>query len=329
MMSPEEKDEIIKKLVRLSDKRETIQTLIMCSGVLVVLIAWSVPGIIAAVVLFIFIQGYALDYKNQVFAPLILKDRILQEKLFQKAKKAQTGYILVLRPHQPSAFHFSAEPGAGTGVGFSGAPHPVRQPCLPYQHGYPVFDHLERHFDSDFTFVALGDIQHAYSMQGLKRTIFISSPIEHWQQTIDMLIKNASRIIFVPDSSQGMLTELDNIMTGNMLSKCLFLIPASNNPNRRAEARSAAWQKIVKVFQAAGIEMPDAYDSSRSIYMAVINGQLLAVHAEKFLALRSSAARMKLGPILMALIKDGLINEDHFKNLYEDKLVQKLKPASN
>ena len=134
-MSPEEKDEVIRKLVRLSDKRENIQTLIMCSGVLVVLIAWSVPGIIVAVVLFISIQVYPPNYKEQVFAPLMLKDRILQEKLFQKAKKAQTGYILVLRPHQPSAFHFSAEPSAGTGVGVSGLPHPERQPQLPYHHG--------------------------------------------------------------------------------------------------------------------------------------------------------------------------------------------------
>lgn len=321
-MTPAEKYDLVKKLDALSSKRRGKIFFILGSFLPALLLPDSWKWLILIIIPVVYICAEL--YKKRIYEPLMLKDRIIQENLFSFARNAQINYTLVLRPHAPSAFSFSDEREAGTGVGISTAPHPISQPYTPYEHGYKVFERLEEDIN-EIIFVALGDLHHAYSARGLYRTIFLNSTLENWEETIKVLIQNAKNIIFVPDISKGMKKELFHIMENKHLERTVFLIPSSTNKNATVKGQNKAWKLITEEFKRTGIIMPEFYDPKTSVYTAVINGELSSIEINQFLKREPHSCTGTLDRVIDHLLATDLITEKHFENLYDHTLCQRLK----
>ena len=91
----------------------------------------------------------------------------------------------------------------------------------------------------------------------------IASTEDGWRQTVSLLARHAELIVIVPLQFAGTLWEIEFLHAQGLLSKCVFVMPASQAERDYADA----WRTVTPTLMRETIEPPEYHSSGRLFFL--------------------------------------------------------------
>jgi hypothetical protein len=95
----------------------------------------------------------------------------------------------------------------------------------------------------------------------------IESNEKSWKSNITVLATNASMILLLPFTSEGVKWEIDLLLSNTLLNKTIFLMP----PDSRYIDPKREWEKATELYSNFGLKLP-VYNSDGVLFMLNSSG---------------------------------------------------------
>jgi hypothetical protein len=158
----------------------------------------------------------------------------------------------------------------------------VRGEPLPTGRVYSVLEEVN-HRTSDVRDEVMNALESSL-LVGLVRTpaelepkpLMIATVSERWEETVTALALGARRIVLVPETARGLVTEVELLRSAGCLGRAVLLMPPSDDrfsaptPKRFGHTRRAAWEATRQAFP---VQLPE-YDHEGTILLLADDGAI-------------------------------------------------------
>jgi hypothetical protein len=128
--------------------------------------------------------------------------------------------------------------------------------------GFPVLNRSRRLFHPDTLLVMLQSERHALP-GALTRSVVLHCENRYWKEWFRFVAQRCRALVLLPETTNGVLEELDEIIAGQDLSRTIVTMGPSHKTDRpgRLLERVGGWEEIRRDFLARGVNLPE-YDAA-------------------------------------------------------------------